>query len=86
VPPAVGAKIINLCFDTHRQQKKETDVLPFYILVYSYPYLTSIIAMDWLVDLESTCSSLGTADGNEYIKDDECTEGVKDLVRFVSNN
>ena len=40
--------------------------------------------MDWLVDLESTCSALGTADGKEYVRDEQCEEGVKDLVRFVS--
>ena len=41
--------------------------------------------MDWLVDLESTCSSLGTADGVNYVRDDQCLEGVKDLIRFVSD-
>ena len=42
------------------------------------------IAMDWLVDLESTCSALGTADGRDrYIRDDECLEGVKDLIRYL---
>ena len=41
-------------------------------------------AMDWLVDLESTCSALGTADGKEYVRDEQCEEGVKDLIRFVS--
>ena len=40
--------------------------------------------MDWLVDLESTCSALGTADGKEYLRDEQCEEGVKDLIRFVS--
>ena len=40
--------------------------------------------MDWLVDLESTCSALGTADGKEYVRDEQCEEGVKDLIRFVS--
>ena len=42
--------------------------------------------MDWLVDLESTCSALGTADGKEYVRDEQCEEGVKDLIRFVSDS
>ena len=40
--------------------------------------------MDWLTDLESTVSALGTWDGNQYIKDDDCAECVKDIIRFVS--
>ncbi len=39
---------------------------------------------DWLADLESTCSALGTWDGAEYVRDDDCLECVKDLIRFVS--
>ena len=39
---------------------------------------------DWLGDLESTCSSLGTWDGANYVKEEDCLECVKDLIRFVS--
>ena len=41
--------------------------------------------MDWLVDLESTCSALGTADGKEYVRDEQCEEGVKDLIRRLTD-
>ena len=41
--------------------------------------------MEWLSDLEAICSSLGTWDGANYIKDDDCKEGVKDLIRLVPN-
>lgn len=39
--------------------------------------------MEWLSDLEAICSSLGTWDGANYIKDDDCQEGVKDLIRLL---
>lgn len=39
--------------------------------------------MDWKTELESTCSALGTFDGNKYYKDDDCLECVKDLIRFL---
>ena len=39
---------------------------------------------DYLPDLESTCSALGTNDGaGSYHKDDDCLECVKDLIRFL---
>ena len=40
---------------------------------------------DWLGDLESTCSSLGTWDGANYVKEEDCIECIKDLIRFVSD-
>ena len=39
--------------------------------------------MEWLADLESTCSALGTTDGVHYHKDSDCIECVKDLIRFL---
>ena len=40
--------------------------------------------VDYLTDLESTCSALGTNDGaGSYHKDDDCIECVKDLIRFL---
>ena len=39
--------------------------------------------MDWKADLESTCAGLGTSDGVNYLKDDDCLECVKDLIRFL---
>ena len=39
--------------------------------------------MDWKADLESTCAGLGTSDGVNYLKDDDCIECVKDLIRFL---
>ena len=39
--------------------------------------------MNWNVELEATCSALGTFDGSRYLKDDDCLECVKDLIRFL---
>lgn len=39
--------------------------------------------MEWVADLEATCSNLGTWDGNKYVKDPDCSECVKDLIRFL---
>ena len=39
--------------------------------------------MEWQADLESTCAALGSSDGVNYYKDDDCVECVKDLIRFV---
>ena len=39
--------------------------------------------MDWRADLESTCAALGTSDGVNYYKDEDCIECVKDLIRFL---
>jgi timeless len=39
--------------------------------------------MEWLADLESTCAALGSSDGVNYYKDEECLECVKDLIRFI---
>ena len=39
--------------------------------------------MEWRADLESTCAALGSSDGVNYYKDDECIECVKDLIRFL---
>ncbi len=39
--------------------------------------------MEWRGELESTCAALGFSDGIKYYKDDECTECVKDLIRFL---
>ena len=33
--------------------------------------------MEWLADLESTCAALGSSDGVNYYKDEECLECVK---------
>ena len=33
--------------------------------------------MEWLADLESTCAALGSSDGVNYYKDEECIECVK---------
>ena len=39
--------------------------------------------MEWLADLESTCAALGSSDGVNYYKDEDCLECVKDLIRFI---
>ena len=39
--------------------------------------------MDWNVELDATCSALGTFDGTKYLKDDDCLECVKDLIRYI---
>jgi len=44
------------------------------------------MASTWLLDLESTCSALGTWDGANYVKEEDCLECLKDLIRFVSRN
>ena len=41
------------------------------------------LTMEWLDDLESTCSALGTWDGVKYVKEDDCLECAKDLIRFL---
>lgn len=46
--------------------------------------MTFLYIMDWITDLESTCASLGTSDGNTYVREEDCLECVKDLIRFVS--
>ena len=39
---------------------------------------------EYLTELESTCSALGTNDGTGvYHKDEDCLECVKDLIRFL---
>ena len=39
--------------------------------------------MEWKIELEATCSALGTYDGTKYYKDDDCLECIKDLIRFL---
>ncbi|XP_021358144.1 protein timeless homolog [Mizuhopecten yessoensis] len=35
------------------------------------------------VELQATCSALGYLEGNRYVKEPECLETVKDLIRFL---
>ncbi|PVD36095.1 hypothetical protein C0Q70_03066 [Pomacea canaliculata] len=35
------------------------------------------------VELQATCSALGYLEGNKYIKEPDCLETVKELIRFL---
>ncbi|XP_063423277.1 protein timeless homolog isoform X3 [Mytilus trossulus] len=35
------------------------------------------------VELQATCSSLGYIEGNKYVKEPDCLEAIKDLIRFL---
>ncbi|XP_012938690.1 protein timeless homolog [Aplysia californica] len=35
------------------------------------------------VELQATCSALGYLEGNQYVKEPDCLETVKDLIRFL---
>ncbi|XP_022340668.2 protein timeless homolog [Crassostrea virginica] len=42
--------------------------------------------MVMLVELQATCSALGYQEGTKYVKEPDCLETVKDLIRFLKRD